>query len=657
MAKAIRIFSYILLSILALLLILFIWFYLSRAIPIWSAQSKMGPPADTLYADGMAFRDLNKNGILDPYEDRRLSVEIRVEDLINQMTLEEKAGLMYHTFIFPGKDGQIAGALNPMNLLPVEDALFNKHMHFVNLYMIPDGKLAAVWLNNIQEMAERTRLGIPVTISSDPRHTAMSEGAAVAVHTPAFSHWTEPIGLAAIGDTAFVKRFGEIAAKEYRAIGIHTALHPMVDLATEPRWGRISGTFGEDAALSAKLGAAYIRGFQGDSLSSTSVSVMTKHFPGGGPQKDGWDAHFEYGKDQAYPGDNFDYHLIPFAAAIEAGTAQLMPYYGVPVGQTSEDVAFGFNREILTELLRDEMGFEGIVCTDWNLINPLKIFGFELMQPRAFGVEDLTPLERTLKAIQAGVDQFGGESSPEQIVQLVNDGLLPESRIDESVRRLLTLKFRLGLFDNPYVDVNRVDELLATDEAVRLGYESQLRSQVLLTNQIIDVKPLLPLESGSLKIFVDGHDPVVASAFGEIVDDPDEADIIILNIKPPYDPGYGRIFGLEIFREGRLYYTDDELEPILELLSTKPTVVTMYLERPAILTEIAEHAGAILVNFGATDKAVFDIIFGNFKPDGKLPFDMPSTWESVLNQHEDVPFDLENPLFRFGFGLSYDPDN
>ncbi|TVQ03313.1 MAG: hypothetical protein EA359_10020, partial [Balneolaceae bacterium] len=142
MAKAIRIFSYILLSILALLLILFIWFYLSRAIPIWSAQSKMGPPADTLYADGMAFRDLNKNGILDPYEDRRLSVEIRVEDLISQMTLEEKAGLMYHTFIFPGKDGQIAGALNPMNLLPVEDALFNKHMHFVNLYMIPDGKLA-----------------------------------------------------------------------------------------------------------------------------------------------------------------------------------------------------------------------------------------------------------------------------------------------------------------------------------------------------------------------------------------------------------------------------------------------------------------------------------------------------------------------------------
>jgi beta-glucosidase len=654
MAKALRVFSYILLSVLTLILILFIWFYLSRAIPIWQAKSNTGPPADTLYVDGKTFRDLNKNGILDPYEDLRLPVEIRVEDLLSQMTLEEKAGLMYHTFIFPGKDGRIAGALNPMNLLPVESALFNKHMHFFNLYMIPEGKLAAAWLNKIQELAERTRLGIPVTISSDPRHTAMSEGAAVAVHTPAFSHWTEPIGLAAIGDTALVKRFGEIAAKEYRAIGIHTALHPMVDLATEPRWGRISGTFGEDARLSADLGAAYIRGFQGDSLSSASVSVMSKHFPGGGPQKDGWDAHFEYGKDQIYPGNNFDYHLIPFAAAIEAGTAQMMPYYGVPVGQTSEDVAFGFNREILTELLRDEMGFEGIVCTDWNIINPLKIFGFELMQPRAFGVEHLSPPERTAKAIEAGVDQFGGESSPEQIVQLVNNGLLSETRIDESVRRLLTLKFLLGLFENPFVDIDRVEEQLATDEAVQLGYESQLRSQVLLTNQTIDGKPLLPLENGSLKLYVDGHNPSVAALFGDIVDDPDEADVIILNINPPFDPGYGRLAGIQIFREGRLYYTDDELEPVLALLNKKPVVVTTYLERPSMLTEIAEKAGAILANFGATELAMFDIIFGNFNPEGKLPFDLPSDWDSVLNQQEDVPFDLENPLFRFGHGLSYD---
>ncbi len=649
-----KILIYLFIFIAALLFILFMWFYLGRAIPVWSAQSKMGPPAETLVVDGESFRDLNKNGILDPYEDWRLPVEQRVEDLLGRMTKEEKAGLLYHSFIFAGKGGENAGLLNPMNILPVESALFNKHMRFFNLYDIPPGKTAAIWLNNIQKMAERTRLGIPVTISSDPRHTVLKDGAAIGVYTEGFSKWTEPIGFASISDAAFTKRFGEIAAKEYRAIGIHTALHPMVDLATEPRWGRISGTFGEDAQLSAKLGSAYIRGFQGDSLSSKSVSVMTKHFPGGGPQKDGWDPHFRYGKDQAYPGDNFDHHITPFISAIEANTAQMMPYYGVPVGQTSEDVAFGFNREILTDLLRDSLKYDGIICTDWGIINSQSLFGFEIVEHRGYGVEDLTPEERTLKAIQAGVDQFGGESTPEHVISLLNQGKLTEERIDESVRRLLKLKFQLGLFENPYVDLETVEEKLSTDEAVRMGFESQLRSQVLLTNKEFDERPLLPFTPGAVKIYVEGHDPDVAANYGEVVSDPDEADVIIKNIPPPYEEGYGKLVGMQLFHEGRLYYTEEELAPVLDLINKKPTVVTTYLERPAILTDIVESAGAVLVNFGATDEAVFDILFGKFKPQGKLPFDMPSTWESVLNQREDVPFDLEDPLFRFGYGLSYE---
>ena len=644
-------------SILLLFMILFAAFYFSRAVPIWQAESKMGPPPGLLEVDGLEFRDLNKNGVLDPYEDFRVLIEERVEDLLSQMTLQEKAGLFYHTFIFPGKDGGLAGPLNLTNLQPVQDGLFNKHMHYYNIYMTPDGADAARWLNKVQELAERTRLGIPVTISSDPRHTAMEEGAAIGVHTVGFSHWTEPIGFAAIADTAFIKKFGEIAAREYRAIGVHSALHPMVDLATEPRWGRISGTFGEDAELSAALGAAYIRGFQGDSLTSSSVAVMTKHFPGGGPQKDGWDAHFWHGKDQAYPGDNFDYHLIPFIAAIEANTAQIMPYYGVPVGQTGEDVAFGFNREILTDLLRDELGFDGIICTDWGIINSLTLFGFEIMKHRGFGVEHLTAEERTLKAIHAGVDQFGGESTPHQIVNLVQNGELTVERIDQSVRRLLRQKFQLGLFDNPFADMETVDEKLATEKAVRMGIESQLRSQVLLSNRDIDGKPLLPLAEGALSIYINGLTPQAASKYATIADRPEDADVIILNLEPPHDPEYGTLMGINLFKEGRLYYTPEELGPILELIRMKPTVITTYLERPAILTEIVDEAGAVLVNFGATDQAIFDILFGRFNPEGKLPFDMPSDWESVLNQFEDVPFDLENPLFRFGFGLSYElPD-
>jgi beta-glucosidase len=654
MNKTSKYFLYFILFIILILLALFTWFYLSRAVPIWSANSKIGPPADTLFVDDQPFRDLNKNGTLDPYEDHRISVDGRVEDLLSQMTVEEKAGLFYHSFITPGENGALAGPLNLMNLLPVEDALFNKKMHFFNLFEIPPGRDAARWLNHIQALAERTRLGIPVTISSDPRHTALEEGAAIGFYTVGFSHWTEPLGFASIRDTTFVKRFGEIAAKEYRAVGIHTALHPMVDLATEPRWGRISGTFGEDVELSANLGAAYIRGFQGDSLTSESVSVMTKHFPGGGPQKDGWDPHFSYGADQAYPGDNFDYHLIPFKKAIEAGTAQMMPYYGVPVGQTSEDVAFAFNRKILTDLLRDSLQYDGIICADWGVINSVDLFGFEYVPHRGFGVEEMSPEERTLRAIRAGVDQFGGESSPGQLVSLVNDGLLPESRLDESVRRLLKQKFELGLFDNPYVDPERVDEILATEEAVQLGYESQLRSQVLLSNTEVDGRPMLPLESGALKLYVEGLDKGVAANFGTVVDSVDQADVIILNINPPGDPDYGKLAGIELFREGRLYYTEEEIQRIQELLRSKPLVVTTYLERPTILTEIVDEAGAVLAHFGSSDQAIFDVIFGNFSPEGKLPFDMPSDWESVLNQKEDVPFDLENPLFRFGHGLSYE---
>ena len=654
MKKAIRYLLYFLISIVALLLALFTWFYLSRAVPVWSAQSKIGPPADSLFVDDQPFRDLNKNGSLDPYEDDRVSVNERVEDLLSQMTVEEKAGLFYHSFIFPGENGELSGPLDLMNLLPVESALFNKKMHFFNLYETPPGSTAAVWLNSIQALAERTRLGIPVTISSDPRHTALEEEAAIGVYTPGFSHWTEPLGFASIRDTSFVKKFGEIAAREYRAIGIHTALHPMIDLATEPRWGRISGTFGEDAELTANLGAAYIRGFQGDSLTSSSVSVMTKHFPGGGPQKDGWDAHFGYGQDQAYPGNNFDYHLLPFLKAIEAGTAQMMPYYGVPVGQTSEDVAFAFNREILTDLLRDSLRYDGIICSDWGVINSVDLFGFEFIPHRGFGVEEMSPEERTLKAIEAGVDQFGGEASPEQLVHLVDDGRLPESRLDESVRRLLRQKFELGLFDNPYVDLENIDEKLATEEAVRLGYESQLRSQVLLSNREVDGRNTLPLQSNSLNLYVQGIDKGAAAQFASVVDHPDSADVIILNLDPPGDPEYGKLAGIELFREGRLYYTDEEMQSIIELMESKPTIVTTYLERPTILTEIVERAGAVLVNFGATDRAILDVIFGNFNPQGKLPFELPSDWESVLNQKEDVPFDLENPLFRFGHGLSYD---
>jgi beta-glucosidase len=266
--------------------------------------------------DGITYRDLNKNGRLDPYEDPRRPIDERVEDLLAQMTLEEKAGLMFHTVAGMSPDGSLAPPSQGFTRTPITEMVTERLMSHFNLHAIAEPRLAVEWHNRVQALAEGTRLGIPVTFSSDPRH-AFSNNPLASMRAGKFSQWPEPLGLAAIGDPDLTQAFADIARQEYLAVGIRVALHPMADLATEPRWGRIAGTFGEDAALAARMVAAYIRGFQGPALGPSSVACMTKHFPGGGPQKEGEDPHFRYGKEQVYPGGQFDYHLIPFEAAFD----------------------------------------------------------------------------------------------------------------------------------------------------------------------------------------------------------------------------------------------------------------------------------------------------------------------------------------------------
>ena len=337
--------------------------------------SLLGPSPTIMTQENFTFRDLNKNGSLDVYEDSRESVDKRVEDLLSQMTIEDKAGQMFITMIGMGRNGDHLD-VPPIHKDILDDPLFEVGIYFsleTNAEMIVKRKMShfnilhaytpeaiARFNNNLQRKAERTRLGIPVTIATDPRHGAREDETGVGgIFTPSFSRWPTSLGLAATRDTTLVREFGEIAREEYKSCGIRLALHPMADLATEPRWARINGTFGEDAELSAAMTYAYIKGFQGDTLSNNSVITMVKHFSGGGPQKGGEDAHFPYGKEQVYPGNNFDYHLIPFTkGALPANTGQIMPYYGIPVGQTKEEVAFGFNKEIITELLRDSLKFD-----------------------------------------------------------------------------------------------------------------------------------------------------------------------------------------------------------------------------------------------------------------------------------------------------------
>ena len=602
---------------------------------------------ELLVFNGFQYRDLNRNQQLDNYEDSRLTSEIRTDDLLSQMTLEEKVGQMMHPAITIQPDFALKIFHLAMGRIDIDAVeIFDRHISHFNFYGKPTPQQIAKKLNRLQRVAARTRLGIPLTISSDPLHEAASGGIA-AFSIQGFSGWPSQLGFAAARDIDLVTRFGEIASSEYRAVGLRTALHPMADLATEPRWPRNFGTFGSNEELSSQLTNAYMLGFQGDSLSSDSVMTMVKHFPGGGPQEFGLDPHLPSGKKQVYPGDNFDYHVEPFKLAIDNGLKVIMPYYGIPTDQTQENVAMGFNKEILTDLLRVELGFSGVVCTDWGIV-----------ASRAWGVEDLSVRERYKKSIDAGVDQYGGENDPEHIVSLVQSGELTAERIDESVRRILINKFDLGLFEQAMVDEDLVDSLVRKPEYIRAGLDAQRKSIVLLKNETSKGRTL-PASEGK-RIFVDGLDVDQAKSFGNVVSSPDQADIIILYLPTVFNgnqaPGSNELidkFLSGILPDGDLTYGSDIVKKAKTYADYATLITVVDLNRPAILTELNEISDGLIGTFGVYDSILYEVIFGQFSPQGKLPFEIPSSMESVENQKEDLPDDSESPIFEFGHGLTY----
>ena len=596
-------------------------------------------------ADGFTWRDLNQNGRLDPYEDPRRPIDERISDLLAQMTLEEKAGLMFHTMISMNPDGSLSEDGGPFGGAPTSVMVREQHLtHFNVLFAAPPRQMAE-WHNRLQQLAQQTRLGIPVTISSDPRH-AFTTNPAVSFMAGAFSQWPEPLGLAAIDDPALVEAFADIARREYLAVGIRVALHPQIDLATEPRWPRINGTFGEDAERTGRMAAAYVRGFQGAALGPHSVACMVKHFPGGGPQLDGHDPHFAWGREQVYPGGQFEYHLRPFATVLAAGAAQIMPYYGMPIGFDYPEVGFSFNRPVITGLLRERLGFDGVVCTDWGLLTDREIMG-EPMPAASWGVEQLSRPEKIALVLEAGVDQFGGEACPEELVALVRSGRIAEARLDGSVRRLLRDKFRLGLFDAPLVDPAAAESIVGAAEFRAAGAAAQRAAFVLLK----DDDRRLPLRARP-RLYLEGVDPALAQHDAEIVTDPGEADLALIRLQTPHQPAPGGpAFFASLFRGGDLDVKDPERARLLALLARCPTIVDIALERPAVIPEIASACAVLLANFGASDAALLDVVFGRAVPRGTLPFELPSSMAAVRRQQSDVPYDSAEPLFPYGAGL------
>ena len=629
-------------TILMAVLLLFVINHIYQPISRINLYFSQFENVQTIYKDDYLFRDLNKNQQLDIYEDARVSIELRVNDVLSQMTIEEKVGLMFHPpfTVNPGIGMRIYEILIRGNQF-TESHIIKKNINHFNLYGNPDPVKLAKRINQLQNYAARSRLGIPLTISSDPIHEVERGGGIASFSVRGFSKWPSQLGLAATRDVELVKKFADIARQEYLAVGIRTALHPMADLATDPRWARNFGTFGSDSKLSTSLTLAYMDGFQGENINSQSVLTMVKHFPGGGPQENGLDAHLMSGENQVYPGKMFDYHLEPFIEAINNNLKVIMPYYGIAVDQSNENIAIGFNRYLLNDLLREKLNYDGVICSDWGIITG-----------RHWGVTNLTIPERYIKAINAGIDQFGGEMHPEIVVQLVKENKIDESRIDRSARRILKNKFELGLFDDPFVDIVSVDKLINTQITQKLALDAQRKSVVMLKNN-----NLLPLTEET-KIYVDGME--FKDSDINKVNTIEEADVILMYLHTVFngnqEPGTDRLFDRflsNLFPNTDLRFNNQVIKRASEYSQVKPLILVVDLNRPAILSELNDLSDALIGTFGVNDEVIHEIINGKTNPSGKLPFELPSSMSEVEEQLEDVPDDTANPLYKYGYGLSF----
>lgn len=573
------------------------------------------------------------NAELYPYQDAILSPAQRAEDLLHRLPLEDKAGLMFQPLAGMG-DFNAPGPIG----YPSTHTLLERRINHLNTLQALSARDMAQWANAVQLEAKKQPFGIPVTISSDPRH-GFGNNPGTGLAAGPFSQWPEQLGFGALDDPELTEQFAATVRREYRAVGISVALHPQIDLATDPRWSRAGGTYGQSMEVTSRLAVAYVRGLQGDKAGAEWVAAMGKHFPGGGPQLDGEDPHFEYGREQVYPGGLWDMHLQPFKDVLEAGISQIMPYYGVPMGTEYEEVGFSFNKEIVTDLLRKELGFDGIVCSDWGILGATP-----------WGVEHLSFEERMIRALDAGVDQFGGESSPEVLIRLVKEGKISEARIDTSARRLLKEKFALGLFDYPMVDVDKAERTVGTAEARAAGMAAQTSAHTLLVNARNAAK--LPLVKG-ISVYVEGLDPIVLAGRAHVVARPEEADVAILRLAAPFEQR-GHPGDLEsFFHAGSLDFADDDIAHVKAVTDVVPTVVDVYLDRAAILTPLVPLASSLIVNFGASDEAFAQVLFGEAEPKGKLPFELPSSMAAVEASRPDVPSDTADPAFEFGAGIRY----
>lgn len=636
-----------------------------------------------LSIEGYQFKDLNRNGRLDVYEDWRKTNEERANDLLSKMSVDEKVGFMListtrlkndwsferarsvEAITSEFNENDLVDSINMFTRKPLPVKFMSSagttkgvtqfHLRHFILRANASARITAEWANRLQALCESDGWGIPAIIASNPRnHITKDASVGLSVGKTVFSTWPGELGLSATRDLKLVGEFADIARQEWAAVGLRKGYMYMADLSTDPRWQRIEGTFGEHAEWTAAMIGKIVTGFQGSRLGIGSVALTTKHFPGGGATEGGQDPHFTWGRNEVFPGGMFKNNLIPFKAAIKAGTSAIMPYYSVPNNTPYEKIAYAYNREVLQGLLRGELGFKGIINSDTGPIE---------MMP--WGAENLTVKERYKRTLEAGVNLYSGSADPGLLLETVKSGMVDMALINRSVYLLLMEKLQLGLFENPYVNVEAAETLVGQSSFQEKADLAFRKSVVLLRNE----NSFLPLKQGTKVYFESyyarkGANPINVwipeknNSGLQFVANPEDADVVVVWITP----GARSLFdsdGSPLYLS--LSKNNVDIQHIKKLSASKPTVMIFNYTNPWVIDEVYDDKAkannkAVLATFGCTNEAIADILSGKFNPSGKMPFTTPISEQEAQQQQSDVPGYLKGPkysLFKYGEGLSY----
>lgn len=670
--------------------------------------------------DGLYFKDMDNDGVLSPYEDWRLSAEERAADMVSHLRLDQQAGLVLNNLwnnpvvrhlgeatdengnVIVGKVMPAKGspeALNAPSFLGMESSIDDSNIlekkltaGVYRLDMAADASMVALYHNVATQMLEHEAcqggVAIPFSLHTNPINIGYPDQLG--------------IGAAVLGDGSadLVFNMADTDRKMMKAAGLDIMYGPQVDVATDPRWPRISGTYGECVDATSAITDALIRGYQhgGDGLNEESVVLTVKHFPGDGPSENGFEPHVPIGQWRLYPteGSLEKYHLPPFQAAFDAKASAIMPDYSRPTKDgrsveqayhghvtSTEEVPSTYNKGLITELARDVMGFDGYVNSDSGII-----------YVQNYGLEDESVPARYAKAISAGTDVIGGPIDPENIVKAVEEGLLPKKDLDRANYRRLLSMFRTKRVDNPYLDIHKADQARHDnlENAKRSAYAANQKAVVLAKNH----NQTLPLAAGA-KVYVcclKGDDPglALAQAMGAaagggdvdefqnkiealfeqrgftVVDTPEEADFAYLHVWPILNNIVFNQTAMSVLQMGENIEVEareanksqqktgeilkvSTLHGVERIASIAHTVhesggkviATLVVNNPWLLDTLEPYVDALTMQYTvsgvAMDNALnaqLDVLTGAFAPTGKMPLTMVSSPDVIAISEREI---------------------